>query len=393
MKRTALLFFLIFFLNAGAQDSDRRFLDSMQTVIRNAKTDYKRARVMLQLSDYWSYRDTAKAFEQIRMAQKYVKDDESLKGLSLIYEAGIVYDLDIAKSQKLYLKAEEILKNIHTDQVYEDRSTLWHNYAALEKLKGNDRNFIDIIIKKCIPLAELVGNKNIIAGYQTDIGLGLIDIKDYKGSENYLLSAIRTLESIGEGGVPLLWTHINLANLYLTTKASAKAKKHLDIAGNLLKTYPENQYGSLYFLYLTRYLNSQNQMDAALNASDKGIALAKRLNITFDLQSLNVLKNESTSIIENAIKEVLADSVFMSGEVQKSLVNNITQAEHKRPVITRREKEVLNLLSAGYSTPEIAEKMFISTETVASHRKNLLQKFDVGKTVLMIQKAREMKII
>ncbi len=106
-----------------------------------------------------------------------------------------------------------------------------------------------------------------------------------------------------------------------------------------------------------------------------------------------VLKNESTSIIENAIKEVLADSVFMSGEVQKSLVNNITQAEHKRPVITRREKEVLNLLSAGYSTPEIAEKMFISTETVASHRKNLLQKFDVGKTVLMIQKAREMKII
>ncbi len=228
MKRTALLFFLIFFLNAGAQDSDR-FLDSMQTVIRNAKTDYKRARVMLQLPDYWSYRDTAKAFEQIRMAQKYVKDDESLKGLSLIYEAGIVYDLDIAKSQKLYLKAEEILKNIHTDLVYEDRSTLWHNYAALEKLKGNDRNFIDIIIKKCIPLAELAGNKNIIAGYQTDIGLGLIDIKDYKGSENYLLSAIRTLESIGgRRSSSFMDTHQSRQSLshYKSISKSQKTSRH-----------------------------------------------------------------------------------------------------------------------------------------------------------------------
>jgi len=42
--------------------------------------------------------------------------------------------------------------------------------------------------------------------------------------------------------------------------------------------------------------------------------------------------------------------------------------------LTAREKEVLNLLSYGYSSKEIGAKIFISSNTVEYHRKQLLRK-------------------
>ena len=42
-------------------------------------------------------------------------------------------------------------------------------------------------------------------------------------------------------------------------------------------------------------------------------------------------------------------------------------------ILSRREKEVLELIDEGYTNPEIAGKLFISSFTVDSHRKTLLQ--------------------
>jgi DNA-binding NarL/FixJ family response regulator len=42
--------------------------------------------------------------------------------------------------------------------------------------------------------------------------------------------------------------------------------------------------------------------------------------------------------------------------------------------LTRREIEVLQLLTKGYSNKEIADQLFVSTHTVISHRKNISEK-------------------
>lgn len=63
------------------------------------------------------------------------------------------------------------------------------------------------------------------------------------------------------------------------------------------------------------------------------------------------------------------------------------------PPITKREKEVLEFLAQGFTSGEIADKMFISSQTVDSHRKNLMQKFEVNKTVNLLQKAKEFGIL
>lgn len=57
--------------------------------------------------------------------------------------------------------------------------------------------------------------------------------------------------------------------------------------------------------------------------------------------------------------------------------------------ITKREKDILNLLIEGYSATEIAKKLFLSAHTIISHRKNLLHKTGSKNTAELIKRAIE----
>ena len=51
--------------------------------------------------------------------------------------------------------------------------------------------------------------------------------------------------------------------------------------------------------------------------------------------------------------------------------------EKPQPGFTKREREIINLMAEGYSSGEIGRKLFISKETVSTHRRNILQKTGV----------------
>ncbi len=57
------------------------------------------------------------------------------------------------------------------------------------------------------------------------------------------------------------------------------------------------------------------------------------------------------------------------------------------PIFNRRDKEMLQLITDGLTNNEIAEKLFICILTVNTHRKSLLEKFDVKNTSALIGKA------
>jgi DNA-binding CsgD family transcriptional regulator len=58
-----------------------------------------------------------------------------------------------------------------------------------------------------------------------------------------------------------------------------------------------------------------------------------------------------------------------------------------RPLLTRRELEIINLLVKGMCAKEIAHKLFISETTVITHKKNLKKKFNVRNTAELIGQA------
>jgi DNA-binding NarL/FixJ family response regulator len=106
-----------------------------------------------------------------------------------------------------------------------------------------------------------------------------------------------------------------------------------------------------------------------------------------------ILKNSSKEELLNAIHTVCDGGIYFSGEAGEALKQYQRSEPAVIPLLSRREKEVLELIAEGYTNPEIAEKLFISSFTVDSHRKNLLAKLNVKNTATLIRLAVERKLI
>lgn len=61
--------------------------------------------------------------------------------------------------------------------------------------------------------------------------------------------------------------------------------------------------------------------------------------------------------------------------------------------ISKREHEVLELMAHGHSNQEIAEKLYVSVNTVKTHLANLFLKLEVSRRTQAIQKAKELRLI
>jgi DNA-binding NarL/FixJ family response regulator len=105
-----------------------------------------------------------------------------------------------------------------------------------------------------------------------------------------------------------------------------------------------------------------------------------------------LVKSASKEEIEEAILCAHEGKMYLSAELQTSGNNSLGKPE-KIPLLTSREKEILQLIAEGHTNPQIAQQLFISLHTVDSHRKNLLTKFDVNNTAGLIKLAAKYNMI
>lgn len=106
-----------------------------------------------------------------------------------------------------------------------------------------------------------------------------------------------------------------------------------------------------------------------------------------------ILKNSSKEELLKAIHTVNNNGIFFSGEAGEALKEYEKSSMVQLPVLSPREKEILGLIAEGYTNPQIAKKIFLSTFTVDSHRKNLLAKMNVNNAASLIRLAVERKLI
>ena len=109
-----------------------------------------------------------------------------------------------------------------------------------------------------------------------------------------------------------------------------------------------------------------------------------------------ILKNTGKKELIHAIETIHAGQSYFSEEVtetiMKSLVNQRSGTKKSSalaPKISRREKDVLELIVKEYTTQEIADTLFISLKTVESHRRSLLTKLNVRNTAGLVRVAIE----
>ena len=114
---------------------------------------------------------------------------------------------------------------------------------------------------------------------------------------------------------------------------------------------------------------------------------------TFNQQSLirNMMEHGASGyLLKNATKEEMLEGIqavmhggtYLSAEAARAMQSH---PEEERPVITSREREVLELIAEGLTNPEIASRLFVSVTTVETHRKNLLAKFPAKNTAELVR--------
>jgi DNA-binding NarL/FixJ family response regulator len=105
-----------------------------------------------------------------------------------------------------------------------------------------------------------------------------------------------------------------------------------------------------------------------------------------------LLKNSSAEELTRSILSAIEGNLALSQEVQLILAQS-DPSFRQAPRLTRREKEVLKWVAEGLTTGTIAEKLFISPLTVETHRRNLMQKFEVNNTAALVKIAMEQKLL
>jgi DNA-binding CsgD family transcriptional regulator len=71
----------------------------------------------------------------------------------------------------------------------------------------------------------------------------------------------------------------------------------------------------------------------------------------------------------------------------------LNEAELQRLGISKREYEVLELMAQGLSNQEIADKLFVSLNTVKTHSSNLFMKLDARRRTQAVQRAKEFGLL
>lgn len=105
-----------------------------------------------------------------------------------------------------------------------------------------------------------------------------------------------------------------------------------------------------------------------------------------------ILKENSHNELIQALNSVVSGQRYFSQEVTHALTDGLSNGG-TQVSLTKREYEVLQWVAKGLTTAAISDKLFVSTSTVVSHRKNIMQKLEVKNVAEMIRYATEMGLL
>ncbi len=106
-----------------------------------------------------------------------------------------------------------------------------------------------------------------------------------------------------------------------------------------------------------------------------------------------LLKNATLEEFYDCIEKAMDGEIVFSSEV-KAIISKPEISDFKKlPSLTRREKEILILISKGKNSQEIADILFLSFLTVQTHRRNILSKLEVKNVAELLAIAQKNRLL
>jgi len=102
----------------------------------------------------------------------------------------------------------------------------------------------------------------------------------------------------------------------------------------------------------------------------------------------HLLKDCDQDEIVEAIYKTVKGEKFMCGKIANAILHeksmNVSEYSCQGMNISEREMEIITLIAEGYSNKEVADKLFLSTHTITTHRKNIMNKLGVNNTAGLV---------
>ena len=133
----------------------------------------------------------------------------------------------------------------------------------------------------------------------------------------------------------------------------------------------------------------KNVMVLALSTFNQGSYMSKMMESG---ASGYLLKNVNKEELIAAINTANEGGIYFSFETGKIYKSTLLKQSEK-PILTKREIEVLKLIAQGLTNNQISTQLFISIDTVDTHRKNLYFKLNVKNTALLIRAGIDNEIL
>ncbi|HCX21699.1 MAG: DNA-binding response regulator [Flammeovirgaceae bacterium] len=138
----------------------------------------------------------------------------------------------------------------------------------------------------------------------------------------------------------------------------------------------KKQYPNVRFVVLTMHADGQYVVKAARSGAFGYL-----------------LKNADKEELTKAIKEASFGRKYFNSEISQLMVGNMSLEGDDPQQLSERELQVLQLVSDGKTTKEIADELFVSSRTVETHRVNMMKKLNVQNSAELIKKAVKLNLI
>jgi len=345
-----------------------------------------------------------KALHYFKRVYEYDLKNQNIRGqeysLSNIGEA-YLYNKSYDSAYHYINKALELTKEFKHRQ----SEAIRYNLLGLLFQKKGDYQKSTNYYKEAIPLFTNENNIRYLSNTLINIGKNQLNSGKVKDAEENIkvgLSSakmIKSKENISLG-------YSALVDYYTLTKNYKRALDSHKIAtafnDSIVNEASQKSIISTQIEYETAKKDAKIQQLALENELSKNKAKTSfnRLIIISSLSLIGIVvllyllrlyrKNSDLEIenknseLQNYLRQIneLKDKVDKKATLNdKNFTDNFTEYE-----LSKREKEVLTFLTTGLSNEEIAEKMFVSKNTIKTHIKNIYSKLDVKNRIQAIKK-------
>lgn len=256
-----------------------RFLDSLNAIVNNNKNDSIKARANFTLANYWSGLDDVRSWKHLITARDLSKNNAYLQSIGLFYIGNYFWDTNKPLAKRYYMEGDKMLKRFHRPESYLFRAMLWADYGAIIQRENKQKEYIDILLNKCIPFAKQSGSQGALGRHYMDIGQVFYNTSRYKKAVEYFSKANTLLET----SAPIysstrVQSYMRSAKNYTLNNELPLARVMLDSAKSLLAPCPESGVFIEYYESEGMYFEWAHDYKQALLSYERGIEQGKKKN-------------------------------------------------------------------------------------------------------------------